>query len=170
MTGQTMSAEQMPSKGKLTGWHVLVIMLGFFGVMFAVNGVFLYHAITSFPGEDVKKSYLQGLDYNQTLDAKAAQDQLGWSAAAGVVGPDLVFDLTDAKGNPLSGYQVMSELRRAASTAHDQTLPMQPLEAGSYAVNVSDLPAGRWDVQFQVMEPAAGDIIFRADKRVVITP
>ena len=170
MTGQIMSAEQVPSKGKLTGWHVLLIMLGFFGVMFAVNGVFLYHAITSFPGEDVKKSYLQGLDYNHTLEAKAAQDQLGWSAAAGMVGSDLVFDLTDADGNPLIGYQVTTELRRAASTAHDQIVEMQPLQSGSYAVNLSDLPAGRWDVQFQVIDPAGDDIVFRADKRIVITP
>ena len=170
MTDHALSADPSSKSGKLTGWHVFWIMLGFFGLMFTVNGIFLYHAITSFPGEDVKKSYLQGLDYNHTLEAKAAQDQLGWSAAAGMVGSDLVFDLTDADGNPLEGYQVTSELRRAASTAHDQIAKMQPLQSGSYAVNLSDLPAGRWDVQFQVIDPAGDDIVFRADKRIVITP
>ena len=56
---------------ELKGWHVLLILMAFFGVMFSVNGVFLYHAITSFPGEDVKKSYVQGLNYNDTLAVRA---------------------------------------------------------------------------------------------------
>ena len=70
---------------ELKGWHVLLIMLAFFGVMFSGNGVFLFHAITSFPGEDVKKSYVQGLSFNDTLADRAAQAELGWLAEAGLV-------------------------------------------------------------------------------------
>ena len=33
-----------PREGQLKGWHVLLIMLAFFGVMFTVNGFFLYSA------------------------------------------------------------------------------------------------------------------------------
>ena len=76
MTDHALSADPSSKSGKLTGWHVFWIMLGFFGLMFTVNGIFLYHAITSFPGEDVKKSYLQGLDYNSTLDAKGSDGAL----------------------------------------------------------------------------------------------
>ncbi|MEO1305623.1 MAG: FixH family protein, partial [Pseudomonadota bacterium] len=90
---QTLSA---PSEKTLKGWHVLLIMLGFFGIMFAVNGVFLYHAITSFPGEDIKKSYVQGLNYNDTLAVRAAQAELGWQAEAGLEDQTLVFRLFDA--------------------------------------------------------------------------
>ena len=91
---------------ELKGWHVLLIMLGFFGVMFAVNGVFLYHAITSFPGEDVKKSYVQGLNYNQTLSARASQADLGWRAEAGLRDGTIAFRLFDAEAQ-LSNHSIV---------------------------------------------------------------
>ena len=75
MTDQTMMADETAPRGKLTGWHVLWIMLGFFGLMFTVNGIFLYHAITSFPGEDVKKSYLQGLEIGKRRVGKECRSR-----------------------------------------------------------------------------------------------
>ena len=170
MTGQVLNAKNGPARGRLTGWHVLFIMLGFFGVMFAVNGVFLYHAITSFPGEDVKKSYLQGLDYNSTLQAKAAQQALGWQAAAGVEDDRLVFRLSDATGESLSSYHVTAQLRRAACDTGDQMLVLQPSDAGEYVSDVSRLEVGRWDVRFEVLESETGSVKFIADKRITILP
>ena len=52
----------------LKGWHVLLMLVGFFGFMFVVNGIFLWAAITSFPGEDEQKSYMQGLHYNEIAE------------------------------------------------------------------------------------------------------
>jgi len=36
---------------KLKGKHILFILLGFFGIVFAVNGYFAYSALHTFPGE-----------------------------------------------------------------------------------------------------------------------
>ena len=58
----------------LKGHHVLFWLMGFFGLMFVVNGVFLWAALSSFPGEDVRHSYLQGLQYNQTQDSDIILD------------------------------------------------------------------------------------------------
>ena len=170
MTGQAMTANRKSTQGKLTGWHVLWIMMGFFGVMFVVNGIFLYHAITSFPGEDVKRSYLQGLDYNHTLEEKAAQDRLGWSAAAGLHDGHLVFNLVDADGRPLSAHLVTADLRRGASNADDLVLTLEPLGSGEYVADVSDLPQGRWDAKFMVYDATGEDIVFRASKRIILVP
>ena len=76
-----------PGKGQLKAWHALVWFLGFFGFMFAVNGIFLWTAITTFPGEDVEKSYLTGLDYNQEIARRERQTEEGWNAEIGLEGP-----------------------------------------------------------------------------------
>ncbi|MEH6743238.1 FixH family protein [Hyphomonas sp.] len=170
MTDQTMMADETAPRGKLTGWHVLWIMLGFFGLMFTVNGIFLYHAITSFPGEDVKKSYLQGLDYNSALEAKAAQELLGWNAAAGLYDENLVFNLVDADGNPISARLVSVELRHPGSTTYDESVVLESYGSGDYVTSVSELPTGRWDAQFQVFDPTGEKVVFRANKRIVIVP
>ena len=170
MTDHALSADPSSKSGKLTGWHVFWIMLGFFGLMFTVNGIFLYHAITSFPGEDVKKSYLQGLDYNSTLEAKAAQEMLGWTAAAGLEDKTLVFNLVDASGEPVSARLVSVQLRHPGNTAYDEDIVLEPYASGDYVASVSGLPAGRWDARFQVFDQTGEDIVFRASKRIVILP
>ena len=141
-------------------------MLGFFGVMFAVNGVFLYHAITSFPGEDVKKSYVQGLNYNDTLAARAAQAELGWTAEAGLQdGELLVFRLRDADGAPLSNYAVIGEMRRIShprcgSGDHLQSCSRRDRMVNMFA-DAGALAPGQWSLRINVMDPAAETVLFQ---------
>ena len=149
---------------ELKGWHVLLIMLTFFGVMFAVNGVFLYHAITSFPGEDVKKSYVQGLNYNDTLAARAAQAELGWLAEAGVDNDQIVFRLHDADDKPLSNYSVIGELRRSATRDHDQAVTFAANYDGSYVTDAAQLQPGQWYLRITVLDEAAENVLFKVDK------
>ena len=154
---------------ELKGWHVLLIMLGFFGVMFAVNGVFLYHAITSFPGEDVKKSYVQGLNYNDTLSARAAQAELGWTAEAGLQDGELVFRLRDAEGAPLSNYAVIGEIRRTATRGADQAIIYNARANGEYFADAGALAPGQWSLRINVMDPAAETVLFNVTKTIIVS-
>lgn len=148
----------------LTGMHVLLWMLGFFGLIFAVNGVFLYHAINSFPGEDVKNSYVQGLNYNDTLAARAAQAQLGWQAQAGLQDGHVVIRLTSRDGTALSGYRVVAQLRRPANVLGDVVLTLAPQGEGRYAQSVNDLQPGWWQAEFTVLDHDGETPIFTARK------
>lgn len=145
-----MAATQQYRQGpeaKLRGWHVLLIMLGFFGVMFAVNGVFLYSAITSFPGEDVEKSYVQGLDYNSTIEARRIQAEQGWTVRAGIESGRLVVELESSAGEPVSTLDVRATLRRAVTAEEDLIVSLEP--AGSKGRYEAELPAiedGRWEI------------------------
>lgn len=142
-----MSDIAVPQRTKeLKGWHVLLWILGFFGLMFAVNGVFLFNAITSFPGEDVKKSYMQGLNYNDTLAARAAQKALGWEAAIGVESDQLLVAMYDATGAPLSNLKVEGTIGRRSTTKDDAALSFAPIGEGMYAVSVESLGRGLWGV------------------------
>ncbi|MCR9077903.1 MAG: FixH family protein [Hyphomonadaceae bacterium] len=154
---------------ELKGWHVLLIMLGFFGVMFAVNGVFLYHAITSFPGEDVKKSYVQGLNYNDTLASRAAQAELGWTAEAGLQDDQLIFRLRDAEGAALSNYTVIGELRRTATRDGDQAIIYTAQADGEYVADAGALAPGQWALRINVLDPAAETVLFNVTKTIIVS-
>jgi nitrogen fixation protein FixH len=158
-----------PDTGKeLKGRHVIYWLLGFFGLMFVVNGIFLFHAIDSFPGEDVEKSYLQGLNYNETLSQRADQAALGWHAAMGLEGEQLVLQLETANGAVLSGQQVTARMRRLATTAADQDLTLEPSADGSYRASLAEFQTGQWEVTAQVWERDVDAPVFVARKTVTI--
>lgn len=59
----------------LTGRKVLMILLAAFGTILAVNMTLLYNAVKTFPGLEVKNSYVA----SQTFDDRdIAQRALGW--------------------------------------------------------------------------------------------
>lgn len=165
-----MSEIAMPEEKKtgLKGRHVLYWMIGFFAVMLTANGIFLYHAITSFPGEDVKKSYLQGLSYNQTLEARAAQAELGWRAELGLQDGDVVMNLEDRFGAPLSGRAVVGELRRRATRDGDRTLLFAPNVNGTYIAPVGALEKGQWELRIQVLDQTSDETVFAVHKTVIV--
>ena len=157
--------------GKLTGKHVLVMLLVFFGVVFAVNGYFISSAVKSFPGQVEDKSYLQGLKFNQTLEARRKQSQLGWMAQIGVeasgIGPrSLVSVYTNSEGAAVTGLEVIAELVRHDDRHISLVRRMQKKDIGEYWLDVSDLGPGRWTVR-TVASNDAGDS-FEAFKTVTL--
>jgi len=167
MSDMPMTAPDENGK-ELKGRHVLYWMLGFFGIMFAVNGVFLYQAITSFPGEDVKKSYLQGLNYNQTLEARAAQDALGWQAELGLVDNAVILHLQDRAGSALSGQPVIGQMRRRATQQDDQLLVFAPQANGDYRAPLESVDPGQWELRVQVLDLETEESVFTAHKTLLV--
>ncbi len=154
---------------ELKGWHVLLILMAFFGVMFSVNGVFLYHAITSFPGEDVKKSYVQGLNYNDTLAVRAEQAALGWRAEAGLQNSTLVLRLSDSENRPLSNLSVVAEVRHLATQNADQIVTLQPQAQGEYLAEGLVLDPGQWLIRFSIYDSAGETLRFNVDKTLIVS-
>ena len=157
---------------KLKGWHVLLIMLGFFGVMFAVNGVFLYSAITSFPGEYTEKSYAQGLDYNSKLEARRAQAELGWTVRAGLMEGErsgVAVEIVDEAGAGLAGLEVSAVLRRPVTDTADLVLSLTADSAdGSYSAYLPELEKGRWELQIKAATPS-GEAVVEAHKTITVS-
>lgn len=133
---------------RIRGGHVLLGMLAFFAAVIAVNVTFVVLALQSFPGEDVRRSYLQGLNYNQTLADRRAQEALGWTAEAALVetadGAAVEVTLRDSAGAPLEGAVATGELRWPTSERFDRSLTFTPRGNGRYAAPVEDLAPGRW--------------------------
>lgn len=149
----------MTEKGKLTGFHVLLIVIAFFGVMIAVNVAFISAAVKTYPGVSEKKSYFQGLHYNDTLADRAAQAQLGWKAEVSEVMREenagvIVLRMKDADGGVLTGLALTGTLKRPAHSGEDQTLEFAHAGGGEYRAAIAAFSAGAWDLNAQAQNHA----------------
>lgn len=144
-------------RSELKGVHVLLAMLAFFGAVIAVNIAFAMAAIGSFPGEDVRRSYAQGLDYNATLSERRAQAARGWRASASLghsaAGAEIEVVVHDAGGAPLDGLNLNGVLRWPSAERFDHDLRFAPRGQGRYVAALGALHEGRWILRAH----AAGD-------------
>ncbi|MFW5655177.1 MAG: FixH family protein [Roseicyclus sp.] len=125
---------------KLTGWHVLAIFVGGFGIIFAVNFYMAYSAVSTFPGMEVSSSYAD----SQTFDVRReAQEALGWDASVALEGDTLVLTLVDAEGRPVYPAELDALLTRPTSRLEDQPLELVRGANGALTAPVS-VSEGRW--------------------------
>lgn len=105
-------------KRTLTGWHVLAIFGGAFGLIIAVNLTLAFQAVATFPGLVTKNAYVA----SQHFDAdRAAQDALGWTLETRLMAGQLHLGITDADGRPVRPAALTATLGRATSVAQDIT-------------------------------------------------
>ena len=141
----------MATEFRVTGKHVLATLIGFFVIILTVNLIFLNFALRTFPGEKEKKSYLQGLNYNERLASRAAQAALGWKATieeAQLIGDEVTLKVTilDDAGAPISGLDVTCLLSRPASAGEDRSLIFTDMGNGDYVAS-SPAAAGVWRLE-----------------------
>jgi nitrogen fixation protein FixH len=135
----------------LTGRGVLIWLTGFFAVVMAVNVAFIVVSVKTFRGEDEQKPYLQGVEYNQTLAARAEQARLGWRArvavrrlADGHVRLDVALD--DPHAAPPDGVHLSAELRHPADENLDQHMHLSSSGGGRFWADAGNIGRGQWDV------------------------
>lgn len=151
-----------------TGRHVLAALLLSFAAVVGINGYFIFAAERTYPGEDVSRPYLQGLEYNRILDARARQAALGWHAiiagardAQGAA--KIVVTLADRSGAPLSGVRLNGMLRHPMNEERDRAIVFETMGSGSYVGRVAHAGAGSWDV---VVTVRSGHEPFEAKRRI----
>ncbi|MCH8489956.1 MAG: FixH family protein [Oceanicaulis sp.] len=156
--------DDTPPRGefRLKGWHVLAIVLTFFGVVFSVNAFFITSALTPFTGDEATRAYVRGLEYNEVIAARRAQAELGWSAAVNVADGRVLVSVTDPDGAPVPGLELSGELRRPGDPLQDQQLAFSEIREGVYAAQGGELEIGRWLVRVR----AAGDDPFELERDV----
>ena len=154
----------------LRGRHVLLGLVVFFGLIFVVNGVFVYYALSTFAGGDTSDPYRKGLHYNDTL-AEAAQDaERGWQAelSYGAKSGGLALSLTDKGGQPVSGLHLAASIERPATDREDRSANFREIDGGKYVADLKLAP-GQWIVQLQANELSrTGDPVFRLKRRVFV--
>ena len=103
---------------EFTGWHMLGLMVGGFGIIIAVNLTLAYNAVATFPGLETRNSYV----VSQAFEAdRAAQNALRWDVEASIVDGTLTVAIADADGNPVQADVTRATLGRATHTGEDST-------------------------------------------------
>jgi len=101
----------------ITGYHVFGLFALAFGTIIAVNFTLAFNAVRTFPGLEVKNSYVA----SQAFDAdRAAQEALGWDVSAGLSGGTLILRF-EQNGAPVAPVIKSAVFGRATSIAADQT-------------------------------------------------
>lgn len=138
-----------------SGWWYPWLFVGAFAVVIAVNGVMIALAIDSFTGLDTAHPYERGLDYNQTLAAARAQEEMGWQVTFNAM-PDgsvtvdahpiaLEARFLDRDGRALTGLAVEALLVRPTAEGHDVEVALEDRGGGRYVAK-AELPLpGQWD-------------------------
>ncbi|MEM1380475.1 MAG: FixH family protein [Pseudomonadota bacterium] len=159
---------------EVKGRHVLIALLMFFGVIITVNVIFVRLALASFPGEEAKKSYLQGLRYTEVLDEREAERELGWRIAVQTDGGEvsragpIVLVLTDADGHPLDGLKLDAYVARPTTDRETQDVTFINRSNGVYRGDDLALNPGVWDLFVSVKQD--GEVRLRGRTRLEVRP
>ncbi len=131
---------------KLTGGRVFGLVALFFGVIIGANLMLANRAVSTFPGLEVKNSYVA----SQKFDAdRTAQIDLGWALSPeyDAAAKELRLKFTDKSGYPAE-VTGLSVLVGRATEARDDSRPEFIREAGVFVAPL-ELPAGKWMLQIE---------------------
>lgn len=132
---------------KLTGWHVLAIFVGGFGIIISVNLFMAYNAVSTFPGMEVSSSYADSQSFDERREA---QEALGWNASVEVPGDGtLILHLVDDSGAPVYPADLQALLTRPTNQTEDQLLELTR-NRGAF-VAPAEVGYGRWRLRLTGM-------------------
>ena len=166
-----MSVTTMESR--LTGRHILLILLGFFAIVGVVNAAFIYFAVSTGPGEEQGASYEAGLRYNTILAAERTQNALQWNHQSQIAqGSRLRVSVTDNAGTPVPHLAVTGTLGRPATNIADRSLVFKEVDAGLYEAPLSQIKPGSWVLSFvaEKARPGAESATYRVKERLWLSP
>lgn len=119
--------------------YILFAFLAFFGVVFTVDAIFIYTAITTQTGIVTEKAYEHGLNYNKTL--LEAKSQLNLNDKVSFNNGVLKWDLD------INNADVTARIIRPIQDGHDFNIVLNHKGNGIYEATL-DLPfKGLWEVK-----------------------
>lgn len=131
----------MTHERKITGTHVLIGFVTAFGIIIAVNFTLAYNAVATFPGLEVKNTYVASQQFDEK---RAAQEALGWTIAADHRDGQVILSITDANG-PVQVQSLTATLGRATTVADDLS-PDFTFDGTAYVAPVQ-LRDGNWNIR-----------------------
>ncbi|MCF3934431.1 FixH family protein [Acuticoccus sp. M5D2P5] len=129
---------------EFTGWHMLVILVLFFGTIITVNITMAIFATTSWTGLLAKNGYVASIDYAHDEAQREAAAALGWAVSMREENGLVTLAVADLEGLPLRAG-VTAEVTRAVTGAESHPLHLAPEATGVFRSEVP-LGNGRWIV------------------------
>jgi len=154
---------------RLTGRMVLLWLLAFFGVVFAVNGVMIHESLSTFGGVDTESAYQAGRMFEHDVAMAKAQDARQWRVDAKVTpspdGARLEVIARDAAGAPLRGMDASAVFERPTDRRLDRNVAIAEDAPGRFHGS-ADVAPGQWDLVIELSRQ--GEQLFRSKNRIVL--
>lgn len=133
---------------ELTGRKVLVITLGAFGVIVAVNLLLAVMAVRTFPGLETPNSYVASQRFDRE---RAAQNALGWTVAPEWDGEVLTLLIRDRSGAPAPVRHLAVSIGRPTHGRDDRAVAMT-FRGGLWTAPLA-LEQGLWNIRLEAEAP-----------------
>jgi len=151
---------------RLTGKHVLAMLIAFFGIIFAVNGVLVYLAQTSWTGLMKGNGYEASIKYNKEAEKARKMLAKGWRTQI-LVPRDgrVMIELKDKAGQPLSGLVAKVKIGRPVGERDDREFAFRDNGAGRYVIP-EPLKPGAWKLWAEFFR--GGELVWRTSAKFVV--
>lgn len=158
-------ADQITDGGKpLTGRKVFAIFAGAFALIIGVNVFMAYSAIGTFPGLEVKNSYVASQSFDEE---RKAQEALGWDVTAVLEGKDTVMlTILGPGGQPAPVDTIEGMIGRTTQRHEDQDLAFARNDRGVHVAQIDPLDFGKWELRF--VATAANGVAFKQRIEIIV--
>ncbi|MDD9922241.1 MAG: FixH family protein [Boseongicola sp.] len=127
---------------KLNGYHVLLIFGGAFSIIISVNMLLAVSAVKTFPGLEVRNSYVASQSFDRD---RIAQDALNWTVSTKIVDDGIILRVEDENG-PVDPEIQKATLGRATHVGEDQELTFV-FDGNALVAPIEKLGAGNWNLR-----------------------
>ncbi len=156
------------SEFRLTGLHVLLMLVAFFGIVASVNVVMIRFALKTHSGEVTAHPYEKGLAYNAAIREAREQEARGWKVDGKVTRnaegkAQFEVSAQDAAGAALTGLKVHALLAGPADVKRDHPVELIETAPGVYRGAASAQP-GAWLLDLTAARD--GKVLFQSNNRI----
>lgn len=155
---------------RLTGRHVLVIFIAFFGIVASVNGYMMRQALQTMPGLDARNGYDVSQRYNAELAVAAEQESRGWKTEIRLDRKgnalELALSLSDRDLRPVSGQRVKLRFAHPANRQLDREVTLSETGRGRYSGAVPGIAAGHWSLILTIENPVDNQPLYTSRNRI----
>jgi nitrogen fixation protein FixH len=128
-----------------TGRTVLIALLVTFGIIFAVNGTFVYFAVSTWPGLSQSDAYEKGLRYNEVIREAQIQKELGWRSDVSIARNGAIrVQLLDRDGRSVDVKDAEVTIERPLGDVAARTISLSKNADGAFSAQTTPLPSGIW--------------------------
>ncbi len=119
-----MASERREQGFVFTGWHMVLVMVLFFGTIISVNLIMAWNASHSWSGLVVPNTYVASQQFNGKVAEAKRLAASGIEGSLTVEGRRIAYRVVDAKGAPVVADEVMATFKR-------------PVDGGQWVVDIS---------------------------------
>ena len=160
-----MAAERREQGFVFTGWHMLGVMVLFFGTIITVNLIMAWNASHSWSGLVVQNTYVASQQFNGKVAEARALAESGITVNLTVEAGRIAYRVSDARGKPLLADDVSATFKRPVDERKDFSVVLEPAGQGLFTAE-RDVPAGQWIVDISTKRD--GEKVFHQTVRTVV--